>query len=134
MHFVDTILTKVALGEEEERLGTHLFRRQHELIHGLMVIHVKKVKSISPRACTKCWLGFACVCRISDKAVSRPPQGKLAPHLCAPLSYSFTRIIHTQLKTKTEHRTFCRAEKSVEMDEKVSAGYRIVQMCAAAAK
>lgn len=100
---------------------------QCNLILGLMVMHVKKVKSIPPPGLQKVLAEFACVCRISDKAVSCPPEEACSTSLFSALLFIHQNYSHSA-KNKADRRTFLGAEESVEMDERIAASYRGVQM------
>lgn len=81
------------------RTCSHANWAHYELIHGLMVIYIEKVKPISPRACTKCWLSLS----VSAEFLTRLSD-------CSTFLWSTLLFIHQNnshsAKNKTDHRTF----------------------------
>lgn len=75
MHFVCIILTKVAWGKEEGGFVTHLFPRHFGTVRPVPWINGyphQKGQIYFPSGLHQVLAVFACVCRISEKAVSRP--------------------------------------------------------------
>lgn len=95
----------VAWGKGEERLAAHLFSHHLGTIGPDPWINgypSQKGQIYFPSGLQQVLAEFACVCRISGKPASRPLE---ETRFHTTLLHSFTRIIHTQLKTKqtTEH-------------------------------